>query len=201
MKNKQLEVSKVSKREEIVARAYAVFHKHGLHATGVDTVMADTGISKRTLYKYFRTKEALIEAVVGHYQTLMFELIPQELAARSDDPLERILCLFDLKSEAFAFNDFGGCFALNAKLEFKDKEKGIDAACGKFYELFEGYVTTLCEAAHCANPAMTARQLVILFAGGLVIGQMHHDAARIAMAKEMARRLVESDRPSKNNAA
>lgn len=201
MKNKDIKTDKLSKRDEIIARAYAVFHQHGLHATGVDTVMADTGISKRTLYKYFRTKEELIEAVVSHYQDVMFKTIPPELAKRSNDPKEQILSLFDMKSEAFTLNDFGGCFAVNAKLEFKGKEQRIEGACGTFYELLEAYVMTLCEAAQCQNPRATAQQLMILFVGGLVVGQVHHDAARITMARDMARLIIERDATPKNKAA
>lgn len=191
MKTIYKETSKTTKREEIVARAYAVFYRHGLHSTGVDTVLADSGISKRTLYKYFRTKEELIEAVVNYYQQQVFEKIPPEVAARSSDPKQQILSLFDLKTEAFEMSDFGGCFVVNAKLEFKGKEAPIEAACGKFYELFEGYVESLCRAAQCANAEKTAHQLMILFVGGVVLGQVHHDAVVIATAKEMARTLLE----------
>ena len=56
-----------TKRQEIIDAAYRCFYDGGFHATGVDTVMADTGISKRTLYKYFPSKEHLIEAVLEHY--------------------------------------------------------------------------------------------------------------------------------------
>lgn len=200
MKNNNI-ISASRKRDEIVARAYTVFYNHGLHATGVDTVMVDTGISKRTLYKYFRTKEELIGAVIDHYQARMFAVLPDELAARSDDPKEQILGLFDMKNEAFALSDFGGCFAINAKLEFKGKEPRIEDACGKFYEQLEAYVTTLCEAAKCKNPRTTSKQLMTLFVGGLVVGQMHHDTERITMAKDMARGIIEHDVMQKSDAA
>lgn len=200
MKNNDVSPS-TRKRDEIVARAYTVFYNHGLHATGVDTVIADTGISKRTLYKYFRTKEDLIATVIDYYQTRMFASIPGELATRSNDPKEQILGLFDMKNEAFALSDFGGCFAINAKLEFKGKEPRIEDACGKFYEQLEAYVTTLCEAAKCKNPRTTSKQLMMLFVGGLVVGQLHHDAARITMARDMARMIIEHDVPSKASLA
>lgn len=180
----------ISKRESIVEHAYAIFYKHGFHATGVDTVLANSGISKRTLYKYFRSKEALIAAVVTHYHTLIFKTIPASLAKRSSNPKEQILSLFDLKSETLAAGDFSGCFAINAKLEFIGKDEAIETACRHFFTLLEAYVMSLCEQAHCKNPAAIARQIMILFEGSLVLGQIHHDPSIPTTAREMAKNLL-----------
>ena len=53
-----------TKRDELVEKALIVFYENGFHATGMDTLVAKTGISKTSIYKHFRTKEDLILAAL-----------------------------------------------------------------------------------------------------------------------------------------
>ena len=53
-----------NKRDELVQKALKVFYTNGFHATGMDMIAAETGISKTSIYKHFRTKEDLILAVL-----------------------------------------------------------------------------------------------------------------------------------------
>lgn len=193
MKKKRSSKQPLTKRDEIIRSAFEMFFKHGFHATGVDIVLANTGISKRTLYKYFRSKEALVAAIVEYYQNMLFTTVPVEMAKRSNDPVEQILYLFDLKREVFETGDFSGCFAINAKLEFKNKDKQIEVACKTLYEKLEAFVATLCIKAKCKRPEKTARQIMILFEGAIVLSQIHHDPTAAATAKEMARTILKSD--------
>ena len=52
------------RREHLLNTAYNLFNANGYHATGIDTIMSVSGVSKTTLYKYFRTKEELILEVL-----------------------------------------------------------------------------------------------------------------------------------------
>ncbi len=53
------------RREEIVACATCLFMKNGLHATTMDSIARDLGISKLTLYSRFKNKDALFFAVIA----------------------------------------------------------------------------------------------------------------------------------------
>ncbi|HSA58315.1 MAG TPA: TetR/AcrR family transcriptional regulator [bacterium] len=180
----------LNKREEIIQRAFKIFYDGGFHATGVDTLLADSGISKRTLYKYFRSKEELIAAIVEHYQNLLFQDVSKEMVKRSSDPKEQILYLFDQKREEFEAKNYNGCFAVNAKLEFEGKDKQIEAACKTLYEKLEEFVAALCTQAKCKQPKKVARQIMILFEGAVVLGQMHRDPSIPETAKKLARELL-----------
>ena len=188
--NKNLGESTVNKRNDIIKAAYEIFYKDGFHNSGVDKILADTGISKRTLYKYFRSKEELIIAVVEYYQQILFEKIPQILSQKSKDPKKQILALFDIKKEEFKNGDFSGCFAINAKLEFESKNSLIENSCQSFYLMLEEYVKDLCKKAKLKNPRRLARKIMILFDGAMVLGQMHHDHSTMKEAREMASSLI-----------
>src|SRR6266516_4360877 len=76
-----------SPAERILAAADKLFYAQGIRAVGVDTVAAEAGVSKRTLYHHYPSKDALIAA----YLTARFkQLAPSDAPAR-----EQILCNFD----------------------------------------------------------------------------------------------------------
>ena len=49
-------------KERILETADKLFYLQGIRAIGVDTIAAEIGISKRTLYNHFPSKDALIAA-------------------------------------------------------------------------------------------------------------------------------------------
>ena len=57
---------KSPKRRQIVETAFKLFKARGFYATGVDLIMQTANVSKRTLYKYFPTKNDLIVAVLDY---------------------------------------------------------------------------------------------------------------------------------------
>lgn len=182
---------KESKRDEIVRQAYRIFYENGFHATGVDSLMADSGISKRTVYKYFRSKEELICAAVDYYNQKTFKLVAEELDKRAKDPRGKILAIFDLRRDILAGGDFSGCFAINAKLEYEGKNKEIEAACAAFSAGLEKAVLQLCTAAGAKRPQALARQLMILVQGTIVYGQSQRDPGVADAAKETAKMLLD----------
>ena len=53
-----------TKRDELVRKALAAFYRNGFQATGMDRLAVETGVSKTSMYKHFRTKEELILAAL-----------------------------------------------------------------------------------------------------------------------------------------
>ena len=51
------------KGDQIIQAALRVFAEHGLHGTPVPPIAAEAGVGVGTLYRYFDSKEALINAV------------------------------------------------------------------------------------------------------------------------------------------
>lgn len=50
--------------DQIIDAALTAFYQNGFHASGVDQLSAAAGVTKRTLYRHFQSKESLIEAVL-----------------------------------------------------------------------------------------------------------------------------------------
>lgn len=179
-----------SKRQQIIAAAYKVFYESGFHAAGVDRLLANTGISKRTLYKHFRSKEELIAATISHYQQETFNALAAELGKRAKDPKQKILEIFRLKKEAFEQGDFTGCFATNAKLEFEGKHPIIEQSCTTYVRSVEGYIGALCQEAKIPNPKAAASKLVMLLQGAIVYTQSSHNPKAIDNALALAKDIL-----------
>jgi AcrR family transcriptional regulator len=180
----------LTKKQEIIAQAYDAFYDGGFHATGIDTVMANSGISKRTLYKYFPSKEDLIEAVLERYgeDTDTFFLKPA--LARSADPREQIMALFDIRREMVTQASCRGCLAMKAGQEYIGKNEGI-AAHGKAASVYiESHFIALCEKVGMANPRETGQQINLLFQGAVLTAQMQQDSSVFEVAKKAAQILL-----------
>lgn len=182
-----------TKRDEIIQTAYAVFYKHGFHATGVDRLLDVSRISKRTLYKYFRSKEELIEATVDYYGEVTLAGIARELARRGGDARAKILALFDMRREALETGDFSGCFAISAGLEYAGKHKELEASCTGFLKTLEEFITGLCKEAEYKNPQTVARKIMVLLQGTIIYGQCQHDPAIATAARDVAEMILKSE--------
>lgn len=179
-----------TKRQEIIDRAYALFYDGGFHATGIDKVMADSGISKRTLYKYFPSKEHLIEAVLEHYGEAVEAKMLKPAFARGDDPRMRILALFDIRRELMDANDCLGCLAMKAAQEYRGKHPGIEAIGQRASFFLEKTMIELCAAAGLSDPEVRGRQVSMLLQGAVLTSQVRGDTAVFADARAAAERLL-----------
>src|SRR6202034_223558 len=101
--------AKPSMKERILDTADRLFYLKGIRAIGVDTIAAETGISKRTLYNHFPSKDALISA----YLERRFRPIPPS----DKPPAEQILRTFERLERGFADKGFRGCPFVNAVTE------------------------------------------------------------------------------------
>lgn len=178
-----------TKKQEIIAKAYSAFYDGGFHATGIDTVMADSGISKRTLYKYFPSKEDLIEAVLDQYGEDTDTYLFNPALARSDDPRKQIFALFDVRREMMEAS-CRGCLAMKAGQEYIGKHEGI-AARGRGASIYvENRFIDLCQKAGLKAPAETGRQINLLFQGAALTGQMQRDPTVFEVAKKALKILL-----------
>ena len=172
------------KRQEIVDRAYRLFYDGGFHATGVDAVMADTGISKRTLYKYFPSKEHLVEAVLAKYAGAIDGLLFQPALERSADPRGQIRAIFDIRREMMEASACQGCLAMKAAGEYAGKHEGITANGARSSEYIEGRFVDLCEKGGLADAVLRGRQINLLFQGAIQTSQMRGNTETFEAAKQ-----------------
>jgi AcrR family transcriptional regulator len=178
------------KKLEIVKWAFDRFYEGGFHATGIDTAMAGSGISKRTLYKYFSSKEELIEAVLAHYG----EFITQELfdpAAAIRDPRKQIMAFFDIRETMIDEAPDRGCLGIKASQEYAGKHEGIVALGRRSVSHVEERFIALCKQAGFVQSARLGKQINVLFQGAVLLAHVTGDSSAFVCAKAAVSVLLE----------
>ncbi len=183
------------KREHLLVTALQLFNEYGFHATGIDRVQAESGVSKTTMYKYFKSKDELIQAALEmrHEQfnawisERMNSLIASDYAGRADGPL---LALFDALNEWIHSDNFFGCNFINATAEFSDANHPIHQyACEHKRSVQQLVEDNLPPLNSDTNANELAKEICLLIDGAVVCAQtgLKDSATR---AKDMALRLL-----------
>ncbi|WP_299844901.1 TetR/AcrR family transcriptional regulator [uncultured Roseovarius sp.] len=183
-----------TKRDELVEKALAIFYQNGFHATGMDRLVADTGISKTSMYKHFRTKEDLILAALTLRDKLFRDWLVQRIEEAAATPRERILALFDVLGEWFASADFRGCMFIKASAEFQNHNHPVRQQSAEHKQLIQKYIQKLAEQAGLPQPVNLARQIIILKEGAIVATHVSGSKTAASDAKEAAEQLLSSPR-------
>jgi AcrR family transcriptional regulator len=174
-------------RERILDTAYELFSRRGTRAVGVDTIIAESGVAKMTLYRNFASKDALILEFLRRREELWTRAWLQgEAEARAETPAGRILAIFDVFGEWFARDDFEGCAFINVMLELDDRESAVRVACVQHLAAIRGFVGELLVSAGLSedDAAHVAAQVHMLMKGSIVAAG-EGDVQAAARAREV----------------
>jgi AcrR family transcriptional regulator len=173
---------KPTMRERILETADRLFYLQGIRAVGVDTIAAEIGISKRTLYNHFPSKDELIAA----YLRGRFTQAP----ASDKPPVEQILGTFDRLERGFAARGFRGCPFVNAVAELGTADRSVKKIAIAFKESRRLWFRDLLKQLGVADPEGLATQLTLLVDGAIAQDLVRDDPSMARAAKEAAKVLL-----------
>jgi AcrR family transcriptional regulator len=175
---------KPAMKDRILETADRLFYLQGIRAVGVDTIAAEIGISKRTLYNHFPSKDALIAAYLER----------RFVAPRPSDksPVEQILGTFDALERRFASKDFRGCPFVNAVAELGSEDHSVRKIAIAFKESRRLWFRDLLMQLGIADAEGLATQLTLLVDGSIAQDLVRNDPAMARAAKEAARVLLKN---------
>jgi len=179
-----------NKRDEIVRKALDVFYHHGFHATGMDLLVKETGISKTSMYRHFRTKEDIILATLRLRDENFRTWLYRRVEAMADTPKEQLLAVFDALEEWFAKPEFRGCMFIKASAEFQEADHPIHAQSAEHKRLLGDHFLKITRSVITRDPEELTRQLMILKEGAIIIAVMGHSDHPARDAKSAAETLI-----------
>ena len=104
-------------RERILDTAFRLFYASGPRGVGVDTVVAESGVAKTTLYKYFPRKDDLVLAYLDKVDQAWFGQLRAAARAAGDDPRQQMVGMFDALTSACRRDGYHGCAFINTAAE------------------------------------------------------------------------------------
>ncbi len=178
-------------REKILDTASNLFQTQGINSTGVDNIVAVAGTTKMTLYKYFRTKEALILEVLEKNQQDFQSWLDEKLISNSQKPADKIQQLFDYIEEWINSPTFIGVAFIKASAEFPNEENSIHQLSNQQSREFRQFISQLAAQANIKDADGLALQLSLLFEGAVQAEQMQRGSGAIKYAKKAAKILID----------
>lgn len=179
-----------TKRDELVEKATDLFYRSGFQATGMDRLVAETGISKTSVYKHFKTKEDLIVATLqlrdGHIRGWLLQRA-QELAS---SPRDQLIAIFDALDEWFSEPDFRGCMFAKAASEYQDAGHPINREATGHVERLAAQIEMIAKNAGLPDPKGLARRLALLKEGAVALATIGRGGRPALDAKAIAIDLI-----------
>ncbi|MDA8017259.1 MAG: TetR/AcrR family transcriptional regulator [Thermoanaerobaculia bacterium] len=180
---------RTSTRQRLTSTASELFYRDGIGPTTIDAIVEAAGLSKPTLYKYFRSKDELVTAVL--------ELRDQEqrrrLAERrdgSENLEERLLAPFRQLVEWGEEADYRGCALVIAALELSEPDHPGRDVVHRHKAWLETYFRDIAAELGADRAQRLARHLMLLLEGGTVQQGVRESSRHGTEALETARDVI-----------
>ena len=162
----------------------------GITGTGVDAIAARAGVTKRTLYQHFGSKDRLVAEALGDRSRRALLSLETTARRRSEETGDlAILALFDAIENALRTKTKAGCAFINASLEINRPGHSVYEAALAHLRAREGLVRQLLVEAGVDDSDLTA-QVVLLVDGAYAVGGSRRDPAAARHAKAAAGALL-----------
>jgi AcrR family transcriptional regulator len=177
-------------RRRILDAASELFYQNGIRATGVNTIIAHSGVAKATFFRHFPAKEDLVFAWLRQPASRWFDRIRSELDARTEAPVSKLLVFFDLLGEWFGQDEFRGCAFQNAAAETPATEHPVRQATQDYALEIRHYLQRAADEAGLADPAEVAEQLHLLAQGAIATAVVTRSPRPARLARAAAERIL-----------
>lgn len=178
-------------RDHLVSVALKLFHQYGFHATGIDKILAESGVAKNTLYRHFKSKDELILASLRKRDEEFRNWLMREVESRNN-AVGRLLAVFDVYEEWSRNSAFFGCMFINACAEFPDFDSPIHTFCKEHKRLVTRYIQDLANTANrnVLASGHLAAYWMLLIDGAIVSTQVSNNPLAFQQAKAAAKNLL-----------
>jgi len=176
----------------VLDAASILFYNQGIHAVGVDTIADEAGVSKKTIYDRFGSKETLVVAYLQHRDALWRDHVAATLTTVPEPGIDRVLAIFTASITWSDGHTPKGCSAINARAEIgegnSDHPVFPEVSRQKVWLL--DLFTELVREAGLPDPHDTGRALMLLYEGAIVTVGMQTFGDPFQVAMGVARRML-----------
>lgn len=163
------DVQDLPARERLLHTAHRLFYREGIRATGIDKVIAESGVTKVTFYRHFPSKNDLICAYLEMRHALWMAWFADALA-RHGKAHSGLAALAPALGEWFTREDFRGCAFINSVSELGDTVPEVNGIARRHKQDMQNLLTTLLPPS--PTQAQDAQALALVVEGAIVRAQL-----------------------------
>ena len=190
--------SGIPPRERIISAASALFYNDGIRGVNVAAVAEKAGVTKRTLYYHFKSKDDLVEAYLAGRDQPNLALFRKWFAEADGGLPAKVEAIFRNLARSARHPKWKGCGFLRTSAELANMPGHPAIKIGAAHKKkFEEWLRATFEAEGFAEPLRLARQILLLLDGAFAVVLLHRDASYLETAGEAASSLVTAARPRK----
>ena len=181
-------------RRRIIKAADELFYGEGIRAVSVDQIAAKAGVTKRTLYYHFRSKDDLIAAYLDARDEPTLLRFMEWFDQTEGTLAEQIAGMFHKVAGAASNAKWKGCGFLRAAVELAGAPGHPALQVGSRHKKrCEAWLESRIAAEGLSDPPRRARQLMVILDGTIAEILMHRDPSYAEVAGQMAASLLRRD--------
>ncbi len=183
-------------RERIVAAAARLFYGEGIRAASVDAIAEKAGITKKTLYYHFRSKDELVAAYLASRDQPTLDLYARWFDETPGSAADKIRGLFAEFARSADTAKWKGCGFQRTAAELAGTPGHPALKAGASHKKrFEAWLADALAREGIGNAKTIARSIVVLLDGAAALMLVHRDPAYVEAAGAVAASLVSQRRP------
>jgi AcrR family transcriptional regulator len=186
-------------RNHILNCGYELFYRMGFNRVGVDDIAAAAGVTKRTLYYHFDSKDALLEAALELHHQLALARIRKYEHRYTGSAEDIVSLLFAELAKWSKTPNWTGAGFTRLAMELADLSgHPARTVARRHKQAVEAWYTELLSKAGVPSPVERARELAVLAEGATSLILVHGDRSYAEVAARAAKQLVRDVEPTKN---
>jgi AcrR family transcriptional regulator len=179
-------------RERIISAASKLFYSEGIRAVSVDAVADNAGLTKRTLYYHFKSKDDLVAAYLAARDQPNLALFQRWFTEANGALPAKVQAIFRQLARSASHPKWKGCGFLRTSAELANLPGHPAIKIGAAHKKkFEAWLSATFEEAGIGTASLLARQILLLLDGSFAVVQLHRNPSYMETAGQAAFSLVE----------
>lgn len=185
------------RRERILQAAGKLFRQDGIRAISVDAIAEKAGLTKRTLYYHFRSKDDLIAAHLQARDEPNLSLFKRWFDEAEGDVAEKVASIFRHLAQSAGNAKWKGCGFLRTSVELVNLpgHPALVAARAHKKRVEDWLGSVFMKAGAGGDAPLLARQVMLLLDGAFAVVLLHRDPSYMETAAEAATDLIRGRLP------
>lgn len=172
-----------------------MFYRKGIRAVGVEAIVQEAGVTKKTLYERFGSKNELVAAYLRERDERWRDFLLGVVERQGGSAKEQLLSTFDALAEWMERENPRGCGFVNAAAELPDADNPARMVVMDQKRWLRGYLAELAVGAGVEAPEDLAERLLILHEGATVTNSLGMATDAAQKAKQTAATLLADLQP------